>query len=66
MQSKSFVFPSVLTARQDVPDRFSGSVETFARRTGSGSGHHGESTKHRTLLDSLLAPKMVREVLNLF
>jgi hypothetical protein len=35
-------------------------VETFARRTGSGSGHHGENTKHRTLLDSLLAPKMVR------
>lgn len=46
------------SARQDVPDRFSGSVETFARRTGSGSGHHGENTKHRTLLDSLLAPKM--------
>ncbi|CAM0945190.1 unnamed protein product [Alopecurus aequalis] len=58
-----FVGPSAeraerTSARQDVPDRFSGSVETFARRTGSGSGHHGENTKHRTLLDSLLAPKM--------
>uniref|UniRef100_A0ACD5XQQ8 Uncharacterized protein n=1 Tax=Avena sativa TaxID=4498 RepID=A0ACD5XQQ8_AVESA len=49
------------SARQDVPDRFSGSVETFARRTGSGSGHHGENTKHRTLLDSLLAPKMAAD-----
>ncbi|VAI58594.1 unnamed protein product [Triticum turgidum subsp. durum] len=50
-----------IAARQDVPDRFSGSVDTFARRTGSGSGHHGENTKHRTLLDSLLAPKMAAD-----
>uniref|UniRef100_A0A0D9YV46 non-specific serine/threonine protein kinase n=1 Tax=Oryza glumipatula TaxID=40148 RepID=A0A0D9YV46_9ORYZ len=47
----------VSTARQDVPDRFSGTVDPFARRTGSGSGHYGEHTKHRNILDSLLAPK---------
>ncbi|KAL5212329.1 hypothetical protein ABZP36_023176 [Zizania latifolia] len=45
-------------ARQDVPDRFSGIVDAFPRRTGSGSGHYGEHTKHRNILDSLLAPKM--------
>ncbi|OEL28466.1 Casein kinase 1-like protein 6 [Dichanthelium oligosanthes] len=45
-------------ARQDVPDRFPGPVDAFGRRTGSGSGHYGEHTKHKTLLDSLLAPKM--------
>uniref|UniRef100_A0A453P482 Non-specific serine/threonine protein kinase n=2 Tax=Aegilops tauschii subsp. strangulata TaxID=200361 RepID=A0A453P482_AEGTS len=54
-------FCFLLTARQDVPDRLSGSVDTFARRTGSGSGHHGENTKHRTLLDTLLAPKMAAD-----
>jgi len=46
-----------LTARQDVPDRFPGPVDAFGRRTGSGSGHYGEQTKHRSLLDTLLAPK---------
>uniref|UniRef100_A0A0D9VIH3 non-specific serine/threonine protein kinase n=1 Tax=Leersia perrieri TaxID=77586 RepID=A0A0D9VIH3_9ORYZ len=44
-------------ARQDVPDRFFGTVDPFARRTGSGSGHYGEHTKHRNILDSFLAPK---------
>jgi len=44
-------------ARQDVPDRFPGPVDAFGRRTGSGSGHYGEQTKHRSLLDTLLAPK---------
>jgi len=44
-------------ARQDVPDRFPGPVDAFGRRTGSGSGHYGEHTKHRSLLDTLLAPK---------
>uniref|UniRef100_A0A0A9DGE6 Uncharacterized protein n=1 Tax=Arundo donax TaxID=35708 RepID=A0A0A9DGE6_ARUDO len=32
-------------------------VEALTRRTGSGSGHHGEHTKHRSLLDSLLPSK---------
>ncbi|AQK53696.1 putative casein kinase family protein [Zea mays] len=45
-------------ARQDVPDRFTGQAGAFARRTGSGSGQYGEHTKHRTLLDSLMASKM--------
>ncbi|GJM85555.1 hypothetical protein PR202_ga02016 [Eleusine coracana subsp. coracana] len=43
------------TARQDVPERFSSLVDPFAKRTGS--GHAAEYTKHRTLLDSLLASK---------
>jgi len=47
-------------ARQDVPGRFPGPVDAFGRRTGSGSGHYGEQTKHRSLLDTLLAPKTVR------
>ncbi|KAK3154658.1 hypothetical protein QOZ80_2BG0193500 [Eleusine coracana subsp. coracana] len=42
-------------ARQDVPERFSSLVDPFAKRTGS--GHAAEYTKHRTLLDSLLASK---------
>ena len=49
-----------LTARHDVPERFTGPADAFARRTSSGSGHYGEHTKHRTLLDSLMASKMVR------
>ncbi|CAD6250243.1 unnamed protein product [Miscanthus lutarioriparius] len=44
--------------RHDVPERFTGPADAFARRTGSGSGHYGEHTKHRTLLDSLMASKM--------
>ncbi|KAL6903499.1 hypothetical protein ACP4OV_004312 [Aristida adscensionis] len=32
-------------------------VEAFTRRTGSGSGHNGEHTKHRSLLDSLMPSK---------
>ncbi|WVZ74566.1 hypothetical protein U9M48_022732 [Paspalum notatum var. saurae] len=43
-------------ARQDVPDRYPVPVDALPRRTGSGSGHY-EQTKHRTLLDSLLASK---------
>nr|CAB3450399.1 unnamed protein product [Digitaria exilis] len=44
-------------ARPDVPvpDRFPGPVDAFGRRTSS--GHYGENTKQRTLLDTLLAPK---------
>lgn len=34
---------------QEIHDRFAGAVEAFARRTGSGSGHHGEHSKHKTL-----------------
>jgi len=45
-------------ARHDVAERFTGPADAFTRRTGSGSGHYGEHTKHRTLLDSLMASKM--------
>lgn len=34
---------------QEIHDRFAGAVEAFARRTGSGSAHHGEHSKHKTL-----------------
>lgn len=59
LEAQIFGF-SLLTARHDVPERFSGPADAFARRTGSGSGHYGEHTKHRTLLDSLMSSKMVR------
>ncbi|XP_010906778.1 casein kinase 1 isoform X1 [Elaeis guineensis] len=42
---------------QEVRDRFSGAVEAFARRHGSGSGQHGDNSKHKALEDSLLSPK---------
>ncbi|KAG1361841.1 hypothetical protein COCNU_10G000600 [Cocos nucifera] len=42
---------------QEIHDRFSGAVEAFARRHGSGSGHHGDHSKHKALEDSLLSPK---------
>ncbi|CAN6273524.1 unnamed protein product, partial [Urochloa humidicola] len=45
-----------VAVKQDVPDRFP-PIDAFGRRTGSGSAHYGEHTKHRTLLDTLLAPK---------
>ncbi|AQK72737.1 Casein kinase 1 [Zea mays] len=45
-------------AKQDVPHRFTGPADALAKRTGSGSGHYGEHTKHRTLLDSLMASNM--------
>ncbi|XP_008789426.1 casein kinase 1-like isoform X2 [Phoenix dactylifera] len=35
-------------AGQEIRDRFSGAVEAFARRNASGSGHHGDRSKHRT------------------
>ncbi|KAG8065302.1 hypothetical protein GUJ93_ZPchr0004g40379 [Zizania palustris] len=34
--------------------------EVYARRIGSGSGHNGELTKHRTLLDSLMSSKAIK------
>ncbi|XP_010934296.1 casein kinase 1 isoform X2 [Elaeis guineensis] len=42
---------------QEIRDRFSGAVEAFARRHGSGSGRHGDHSKHKALEDSLLSPK---------
>ena len=60
MRNKDLSSLPFLTARQDVPERFSSLADPFTKRTGSGPGHGGEYTKHRTLLDSLLAPKAVR------
>ena len=32
--------------RQEVRDKFSGAVEAFARRKGTGGGLHGEHSRH--------------------
>ncbi|PKA60591.1 Casein kinase I isoform delta-like [Apostasia shenzhenica] len=42
---------------QEIHDRFTGAVEAFARRTGSGSAHHGEHLKHKTLDDAPVSSK---------
>ncbi|KAK6161256.1 hypothetical protein DH2020_004644 [Rehmannia glutinosa] len=34
--------------KQEVRDRFSGAVEAFARRKGSGAGWHGDHSRHRS------------------
>lgn len=54
--------PSMLKAErssvgQEIHDRFAGAVEAFARRTGSGSAHHGEHSKHKTLDDASMPSK---------
>ncbi|GAA0152335.1 non-receptor serine/threonine protein kinase [Lithospermum erythrorhizon] len=36
---------------QDIRERLPGAVEAFSRRNASGSGHHGEHSRHRTLED---------------
>ncbi|GFP83375.1 casein kinase i isoform delta-like [Phtheirospermum japonicum] len=38
-------------SKQEVRDRFSGAVEAFARRKGSGAGLHGDRPRHRTSED---------------
>jgi casein kinase 1 epsilon len=43
----------------DIPDRLFSSAEALFRRTGSGSGHNREHTKHRSLLESLIPSKAV-------
>ena len=42
------------------PDRLFSAAEALFRRTGSGSGHNREHTKHRSLLESLMPSKAVR------
>ncbi|XP_020677800.1 casein kinase 1 [Dendrobium catenatum] len=37
---------------QEIRDRFSGAVEALTRRGGSGAGHHGDHSKHKTLEDT--------------
>lgn len=32
---------------QEIRDRFSGAVEAFSRRNNSGSGYHGDQSRHR-------------------
>ncbi|XAR58652.1 Non-specific serine/threonine protein kinase [Bertholletia excelsa] len=40
--------PERNSGEQDTRERFSGAVEAFSRRQGSGSGQHGNHLKHRT------------------
>ena len=44
----------------DNRDRLFSAAEALFRRTGSGSGHNREHTKHRSLLESLMPSKAVR------
>lgn len=44
---------------QEVRDRISGAVEAFARRNASGSGHHGEHSKHKIPDDAHVSSKEV-------
>ncbi|KAI3460991.1 hypothetical protein Pfo_017654 [Paulownia fortunei] len=43
--------PGRTSVGQDIRERFSGAVEAFSRRNASGSGRHGEHSRHRTLED---------------
>ncbi|KAJ8558163.1 hypothetical protein K7X08_004929 [Anisodus acutangulus] len=40
--------PGRTSVGQDIRDRFSGAVGAFARRNASGSGRHGEHSRHKT------------------
>ncbi|KAL2507822.1 casein kinase I-like 6 [Forsythia ovata] len=40
--------PGRTSVGQDIRDRFSGAVEAFSRKNTSGSGWHGEHSRHRT------------------
>ncbi|CAI9761389.1 unnamed protein product [Fraxinus pennsylvanica] len=40
--------PGRTSVGQDIRDRFSGAVEAFSRKNNSGSGWHGEHSRHRT------------------
>ncbi|CAL9772094.1 unnamed protein product [Musa acuminata subsp. burmannicoides] len=41
----------------ELRERFSGAVEAFARRNASGSAHHCDHSKHKTLDDALMSSK---------
>lgn len=44
----------------DIPNTLFSAAEALFRRTGSGSGHNREHTKHKSLLESLMPSKVVR------
>ncbi|WMV31909.1 hypothetical protein MTR67_025294 [Solanum verrucosum] len=43
--------PGRTSVGQDIRDRFSGAVEAFSRRNASGTGKHGEYSRHKTSED---------------
>lgn len=52
---------SVLPVGQEIQDRFTGAVETFARRK-SGSGRHGDHSRHKSIADSFTSKEVVSVV----
>lgn len=45
--------------KQEVRDRSSGALETFVRRNHSGTGLHGEHSRHRSSADMTVSKDMV-------
>ncbi|KAA8543385.1 hypothetical protein F0562_021120 [Nyssa sinensis] len=43
--------PERTSVGQEIRDKFSGTVEAFSRRNASGSGRHGDQSRHRTSED---------------
>jgi len=52
-----------ISAVPDIRDRFSGAVEAFARRNGSGLGLHGDHSRHRSSDDVPSSSKDVVSIL---
>lgn len=48
-----------IIVRAEVRDRYSGAVEAFARRNVSGSGLHGEHSRHRSSEHATSSKEMV-------
>ena len=48
-----------LSVGQDLHDRFSGAVEAFSRRNGSGRCLHGDASRHRSTDDAPSLKDMV-------
>ncbi|KAJ0960670.1 hypothetical protein J5N97_001459 [Dioscorea zingiberensis] len=53
-----------LPVGEEIRDRFSGAVEVFARRNSSGSGHHGDNSKHRIHEDAPTSSKDAQDSRN--
>ncbi|KAL4190351.1 hypothetical protein AMTRI_Chr07g24280 [Amborella trichopoda] len=47
--------PERISVGQELRERFSGAVEAFTRRNGSGSGAHGDHSKHKALESDSIA-----------
>ncbi|XP_042489252.1 casein kinase 1-like protein 10 isoform X2 [Macadamia integrifolia] len=54
--------PERTSVGQEIRDRFSGAVEAFARRNGSGPGLHGDHSKHKNSEDVPSSKDVVRSL----